>query len=280
MFLRACGWGLELLTVPGALCPSALSPASQKDTAQAPRISSSPPAPRVPACPRNTGREADDQGPSGLCGGCPGSGPGSGVGRGPVGSCSGHHLPDSKTSLCVWFVSQEPGSPAQPFPRTGWAPWQGGLCTLAEQEGPSLHGGGGACRAGLEPRPNDISCARSTPGKEGGCFWRRAAGGQAPRVCPHQALGSKGGTPCLGPWLCLSGDSSRKEEWPHLGVEQSPRRGPALPALCGPGQACPCVQVCDRRGQSRSAGDTASLGCLTRGGQSPRPCWEGGEGDS
>lgn len=141
-------------------------------------------------------------------------------------------------------------------------------------------GGGGACRAGLEPRPNDLSCARSTPGKEGGCFWRRAAGGQAPRVCPHQALGSKGGTPCLGPWLCLSGDSSRKEEWPHLGVEQSPRRGPALPALCGPGQACPCVQVCDRRGQSRSAGHTASLGCLTRGGQSPRPCWEGGEGDS
>lgn len=167
-------------------------------------------------------------------------------------------------------------SPEQAGPggREGCVLWQ-------SRRGPACTGGGGgACRAGLEPQPNDISCARSTSGKEGGCFWRRAAGGQAPRVCPHQALGSKGGTPCLGPWLCLSGDSSRKEEWPHLGVEQSPRRGPALPALCGPGQACPCVQVCDRRGQSRSAGHTASLGCLTRGGQSPRPCWEGGEGDS
>lgn len=159
MFLRACGWGLELLTVPGALCPSVPSPASQKDTAQAPRISSSPLAPRVPACPRNTGGEANDQGPSGLCGGCPGSGPGSGVGRGPVGSCSGHHLPGSKTSLCVWFVSQEPGSPAQPFPRTGWAPWQGGLCTLAEQEGPSLHEAGGGGRAELALNPGLMTLA-------------------------------------------------------------------------------------------------------------------------
>lgn len=180
----------------------------------------------------------------------------------------------------VRFSGTWVSSPAIPQNRLGPVAGRAVYSGRAGGAQPARGGGEGRAELALNPGLMTLAVPGAPLARKGGCFWRRAAGGQAPRVCPHQALGSKGGTPCLGPWLCLSGDSSRKEEWPHLGVEQSPRRGPALPALCGPGQACPCVQVCDRRGQSRSAGHTASLGCLTRGGQSPRPCWEGGEGDS
>lgn len=272
--LRACRWGLELLTAPGSRahpCPSAgCLPNVPEGHGAGPEdflLAPSPPSPRMP---RKHRRRSGDQGPSGLCGGfwswswlrC---GPGS---RGVTLRASPARL--RGRSVCLVHFSGTWGSgPAVSRKRLGPAAGRA-VCSGGAGGARPARGASAGGRAGLAPRPDDISRARSTPGKEGGRFWRRAAGGQAPRVCPRQALGSQRGTPCPGPWPCLPGDSSRKEERPGLGVERSRRRGPALPAPCRPGYACPCVQACDGRGQSRPAGDAVSLCYLTRGGQGRR----------
>lgn len=114
-------------------------------------------------------------------------------------------------------------------------------------------------------------------GREGflekSCRWPGSQG------VPTSGLRSKGRTPCLGPWPCLSrclfqeggGARPRCGAAPQAGASPAPTGGlgdpgRALPSLCGPGQACLCVQACDGRGQSGSEGDTASLCYPTHGG--------------